>query len=324
MALGSRLGIPWGRRIFDERMRSGMDSLEFVDARQRKPWGGQMHKVIQAALCCALLGLGGCATSQNSFTGVREIVRQPQVSMIDLAGQIDPGVAGQPEGNALREQKRLGEAQSAFETKYAAEIEAGKFGMGAYRRNEIQDAIIEAANQRCLAWRNYVFGHRAGVGFYMGSAASAASAAAAAFKPESTIRGLSAAASALGASRAEFEKSFFFDITTQVIMQGIELARKDKLDAIMQKRDLPLSKYPMRQATGEAIEYHAACSVHMGLVKIQEELPKSKPTPKADATGQQAETAPAPIDGGAPPPQPTKAEKAKPAVEKPTPATPKP
>ncbi len=232
--------------------------------------------------------LSGCGTIANGYTGVGELTRTPfgqgskvtkQEAMVDLAGLIDPSVKAGPMGSPEYEADRLAAAQYWFEVDNKAEIVGvdGKVarGFGSYRRDEIQSQLIEAANQRCIAWRNFVFGNRAGVGFNLATTANVLSAAASAFTPEGTIRGLAAASTAASGANAEFDKNFYSQMTSQVILQGIEAARSDILIKIAERRALPLRDYTLRTAVADAVEYHAACSIHMGLVKASEKVEKA-------------------------------------------------
>nr|VFJ98144.1 MAG: hypothetical protein BECKLFY1418B_GA0070995_11144 [Candidatus Kentron sp. LFY] len=156
-----------------------------------------------------------------------------------------------------------------------------KFGVknpgprGKQRRNEIQDRLMAASEQRCNVYKVYLKRLHGKGNFYTGSLATILGGAGAIVTGVDGARILSGLAGITSGVRAEFNQAVFLNQVIPVITKGIEGRRKDIKTEIGTKRaGGDLTSYTVEAAIGDAIRYHGACTIVAGLsqaeVAIQE------------------------------------------------------
>lgn len=239
------------------------------------------------------------AQSESNPAGVKGLLRGNELrflSTADLVQSFVPGGArgaapAQPVAAASKPTKADHDAAQAAEQRATDQAIAefyqyyltGSPGQrpapvtGALLRNEIQDRILAAANQRCHLWKNYYSTASSTVGFVSGVTAATTGAAAVAFSPESTKDALTALSSTATAVGTNYDKSYLFGLTLGVIYQGVDSRRANILKSILGKRVsgsevAPLGNYTLSAAIEDALEYHGACSVASGAQEAAERI----------------------------------------------------
>jgi hypothetical protein len=104
------------------------------------------------------------------------------------------------------------------------------------RRDDIQDEILRASEQRCAIYKTYLTRTQSGVGFFGGALTTILGGLGAIFTPASTARALSGAAGITSGVTAEFEEAFFRSLTMETIVEGIEERRSSIYNEIIRRR----------------------------------------------------------------------------------------
>jgi hypothetical protein len=150
-------------------------------------------------------------------------------------------------------------------------------------RNEVQDRIVAASNQRCGQYKNFLKQFDSETNTILGGLATAVGGAGAIFKPADTARALSGIAAIFSGWRAEVSADFFNNLTIQVVTKGIEARRKEIYDQILEVREnADLTKYSVQRAVGDAAVYHYNCSLIAGLEKAAESIERANNPGVAD------------------------------------------
>lgn len=191
-----------------------------------------------------------------------------------------------------QEQRETDQAVAAFYSYYLTGS-GDKARIGALLRNEIQDRILAAANQRCHLWKNYYSTASSTIGFSSGIVAATTGAAAVAFTPESTKNALTALSTTATAVGTNYDKAYLFGLTLGVIYQGVDSRRANILKSILAKRVVnndvaSLGNYTLSAGIEDALEYHGACSVASGAQEAAERIADAR---TASATAEKKEPA---------------------------------
>lgn len=134
-----------------------------------------------------------------------------------------------------------------------------------YRRNDLQDRLIAASNQRCGAYLRTLTSSKSQTQMGWGGLATLLSGAASVTTPASTAKVLAAGSTVSNAFLSLYNESYFSNLTLTVISAGISKQRKEVLDNITAHRNEDLTKYPVNRAIADALTYHSACNVISGL-----------------------------------------------------------
>nr|VFK61654.1 MAG: hypothetical protein BECKTUN1418F_GA0071002_12652 [Candidatus Kentron sp. TUN]VFK64555.1 MAG: hypothetical protein BECKTUN1418D_GA0071000_12712 [Candidatus Kentron sp. TUN]VFK70453.1 MAG: hypothetical protein BECKTUN1418E_GA0071001_12672 [Candidatus Kentron sp. TUN] len=152
-----------------------------------------------------------------------------------------------------------------------------KYDKPKYRRNRIQDQIIGASEQRCNLFKAYIKRMDSTNKVFTGSMATLLGGLGAIFTPANTARALSGSASIFSGIGAEFKQGFFSDVATHVLVPGIEAKRKKIRDEIDEKRqENDLETYTVERAIADAVRFHGACSIDVGLQAASEALKEAE------------------------------------------------
>lgn len=146
-----------------------------------------------------------------------------------------------------------------FESTYPGELAVP-------RRNAIQERLLSASNQRCELFKQWLHSKRSFVGLTLGVLTTATGTAGAIVTSEEGSRILSGASALFSGSRAEYNQELFSNLTTSVIVQGIDLRRREIYEQIAkQGQSRPYSAYNVAAAIKDAIYYNGHCSVLSGI-----------------------------------------------------------
>lgn len=169
------------------------------------------------------------------------------------------------------------EASKALQAAYAKFYEQSAINRnGPERRNQIQDELFRASDQRCNYYKAYLYHLQSTQRSFFGGLSTALGGLGAIFTSASTARALSGAAGITSGVGAEAMEAQFASLTIQVLIEGIEKQRKDVFEAARSQRFrsdsltnsqrlATLSEYTVEHAILDAVRYHGACTITEGL-----------------------------------------------------------
>lgn len=134
-----------------------------------------------------------------------------------------------------------------------------------YRRNELQDRIIAASNQKCGMYLRVLTSSKAQTQLGWGGLAVLLSGAAAVVTPVNSAKALAAGSTVSNGILAQYNEAYFNNLAINVISAGITSQRQGILLQINEKRDHDLVKYSVNRAIADAVQYHAVCNIISGL-----------------------------------------------------------
>lgn len=229
--------------------------------------------LLTAALSTALAGCGpGFAWYNRNQTlyGPNPIL-DGSVETINLTKLMSFGDDNQPEI------KDWDAAFAAFNKKADSLSGSDKIDQQKRLRNEVQDRIVAASNQRCGQYKNFLKQFDSETNTILGGLATAVGGAGAIFTHANTARALSGVAAIFSGWRAEVSADFFNNLTIQVVTKGIEARRKEIHDQMLaDRKDSDLSQYSVQRAVGDAAVYHYNCSLIAGLEQASQSIERAE------------------------------------------------
>lgn len=152
-------------------------------------------------------------------------------------------------------------ALRSFHERYANQPE-----LEAKRRDEIQERILAASNQRCNAFKGKLQRDFSRANFWLGAGATATAAAGAIAGTATAAKTLSAFSGLFSGVRAEYDQDFFGNLMVNVIVDGIEARQEEvKTSIVAMRRNYGVDKYPVEAAIADALYFHGQCSIISGL-----------------------------------------------------------
>ena len=216
--------------------------------------------------CCCLVSVTGCTAfpKLNAF-GTEEVVERT-FEEIDLAALLSAGTL----------HDKQNQVEEAF-LYFARTYNEAPVAQAAARRNSIQERILAASEQRCGRYKRFLKQYEGESNFLLGGLATALAGAGALVSPVTAARALSGSAGVTSGVNAEFNDKLFAKLSVQVLTKAIDSRRKTIYDDIIKKRALKpnatqdatgkdtLAEYPVEAAVKDALTYHAACNLIVGL-----------------------------------------------------------
>lgn len=216
--------------------------------------------------------IGGGSDRVNS-AGVHQML-DPPFEKIDIVGLLDPDNATHDDykkcdalNSDSRQSCRVDTAFRIFDE------DSGR--NTPQRRNNIQDRLLAASDQRCNVYLTYIQRHYSASNFLFGSLTTVLGGAGALVTGAGAARALAGSAGVVSGVRAEYDQSYFYNQTINVISQGIRQRRKDILGEINSENtgrgtsgSRDTTAYTVEAAVRDAIRYHGACSVVAGLEQV--------------------------------------------------------
>jgi hypothetical protein len=143
-------------------------------------------------------------------------------------------------------------------------------------RNNLQDRIIAAANQRCGLYQNYLKQLQGKTDLSLGILSTILGGAGAIVTAADTARALSGSAGIASGTRAEFNQAIFLNSAIPIIVKGIERRRERLKTVILSHRNDDITTYTPALAVADAIDYHNACTIGKGLEEADVALELTK------------------------------------------------
>jgi hypothetical protein len=244
------------------------------------------NKAIAIGAVGLMLGLPGCKTLEQTIRPDADkiaafpLTHRAEVERIDLAQLIvdeaglrdckmaDRNLAMLDENaNVNFAGRRTDEALGCFNT-FARQV-----SYAATTRNQIQERLLAASEQRCADFKALLQRKQSDTNFFTGLATAAFAAAGSittSVEGARTLAGLSGLSSAYG---AEYNQAYFSNLAAHVIVSGIDLHRSRIYEQITnQGQAKSIDAYPLQAAVKDAFRFHAACSITTGLVQAQEAI----------------------------------------------------
>lgn len=134
-----------------------------------------------------------------------------------------------------------------------------------YRRNDLQDRLIAASNQRCASYLRMLTASKSQTQMAWSGLATLLSGAAAVTTPASAAKVLAASSTVSSGILATYNEAYFSNLTAQVISTGIAKQREAALVNIQVSRQASLVEYPVNRAIADALSYHGMCNMVTGL-----------------------------------------------------------
>lgn len=211
------------------------------------------------------LFLGACST-------IREYTMPPERNLLSGAGSMVVGADGKAvEFELINIDALLKEYGFRTQTgtiiqmsdDYTTQAKTPKYKL---LRNELQDRIIAASNQRCGAYLRELVSTRAQTHMAWGGLATFLSGAASVVTNPTSAAVLAAGSTVSNGVLNLYDQSYFSSLAVNVISSGITRQRQALLEQLRDARkNKDPAEYPLNQAIGDAINYHAACNIISGL-----------------------------------------------------------
>ncbi len=132
-------------------------------------------------------------------------------------------------------------------------------------RNEIQDRLLASSEQRCDAYKKYLRHLDGSEGFVAGALGTALAGAGSIVTGANTARLFSGLAGISNGIGAEAKQNIFSNLASSVIIPGIQKRRADLLQDMMKKRCHSVATYTVALAIADALKFHAACTMDVGM-----------------------------------------------------------
>ncbi len=152
------------------------------------------------------------------------------------------------------------------------------------RRDELQDHIIAASNQKCSGYKRLLHGLKGDYESAWGSVATVLAGTSAVVTHVKSAQAFAAGSVAASGIRSELDNAYFASKTVEVITAGINSRRAEILTEINEARKQSSSQtvtYTLNRAVADALRYHSACSAITGMEVAIESIARAKnPGPK--------------------------------------------
>jgi hypothetical protein len=135
------------------------------------------------------------------------------------------------------------------------------------RRDTLQDRLLVASQNRCNFYEEYLKRFQGDSSSFFGAMTTILGGAGAIATNATGARTLAGLASIFSGVGAEMQKDLFANLASTVIVPGIEKRRHEILQEIVNKRCLPTDRYTIGLALMDAIRFHGACSMDVGVAE---------------------------------------------------------
>ena len=150
------------------------------------------------------------------------------------------------------------------------------------RRNRIQEQLLAVSNARCAVFKSILYELRAKSNVVLGTLATVTGVVGGIVSGGAS-QALAGTSGIFSGTRAEFNQEMFQNLATQVIVEGIDVRRREVYDQIVQRGQvMSIEKYTVEAAVKDAIFYHAQCNVVTGFQVAQDSI-KTVADPGIDA-----------------------------------------
>jgi hypothetical protein len=175
------------------------------------------------------------------------------INLLDPKGKAKEGITWED----LSDQEKLDRAFEAFYHEDYAED-------GKRRRNQVQERIRAASDNRCNLYKAYMKNLHTRINFLMGATTTILGGAGA-IVGGAAARTYAGAAGVVSGVRSEFDQAYYSRKTFGLVATGIDKRREELHNKMKKKRKYDIADYTVEEAVSDAILYHGACSMDSGL-----------------------------------------------------------
>lgn len=158
----------------------------------------------------------------------------------------------------LSEQEKLDMAFEAFYHESYAVKDSKR------RRNQVQERILAASNNRCNLYKAYMKNLNTRTHFLLGATTTILGGAGA-IVGGAAARTYAGAAGVVSGTRSEFDQAYYSKKAFGLVAAGIDDRREQLHEKMKEKRGDEVDVYTVEEAVSDAIRYHGACSIDSGL-----------------------------------------------------------
>jgi uncharacterized protein YceK len=235
--------------------------------------------------------LTACAVIFNGCSSIRQYSMPDEDNLLSGAGAIAAGVCGNSKSKCTSEFELIDITELLKKHKL---LDAqGTYADGSehstdfvYKRNDMQDSLIAASNQKCGNYIRMITASKAQSKMAWGGLSTILTTAATVTTPLAAKNALTAGGAMSGSLNTLYDEAYFSSLTTGVISAGIAHKRSALLAAIYQSRQEKASAqaYTVHRAIADALEYHGACNVIAGLEAATTTTTTATAATKAETT----------------------------------------
>ena len=146
-----------------------------------------------------------------------------------------------------------------------ASQQASKIDDYKYRRNDLQERLINASNQRCSAYIRTIVSSKSQTQMGWTGLATLLSGAAAVIPHAQTAKAFAAGSTVSTGLLSTYNEAYFNNLAVTVVSAGITKQRESILKNISAYKAKSLSDYSVNAAIADALAYHAACNIVSGM-----------------------------------------------------------
>jgi hypothetical protein len=210
-----------------------------------------------------MLALSGC-------TSIRAVTTPDDKNLLSGAGSImkNPTGKGDKVSTEGFEEIDLESLLTTYELTDPVEVGRQQTNKGdeyKYRRNDLQERLISASNQRCSAYIRTIVSSKSQTQMGWTGLAILLSGAAAVVPHALTAKALAAGGTVSTGLLSTYNEAYFNNLAITVVSSGISKQRESILASISRFKSEPLSNYPINAAIADALAYHAACNIVSGM-----------------------------------------------------------
>jgi hypothetical protein len=252
-----------------------------------------LKMIVYGAILISLSLLSACSAFRSfvdpdwSLTGQDRVTQagviqnmDPNLEKVDLIKLLDPAytptkTGGASTGSALSVKPSFisDEEGKALTELYAAYQRFDESGRGPEGRNQIQDEILRASEQRCNVYKTYIRRTQSTSNFLFGSLATLLGGLGAIFTDATVARSLAGSAGIVSGINAEYQQAYFSNLATEVIVDGIETRRRRiRSEIVVMQQNYDLTTYTVQAAILDAVRFHGACTIVEGLREASQSI----------------------------------------------------
>ena len=199
----------------------------------------------------------------SSCSNIRKYTAPEDKNLLSGSGSIMKDASGDSfediDLTKLLETYGLSKPQEVSE-KYSSQVDEYK-----YRRNDLQERLISASNQRCGAYIRTIISSKSQASTGWTSMALLLSGAASVVSHASTASALAAGSTVSTGVLSAYNDAYFNNLSINVITAGIDKKRESILFNMKNQKTKSLSEYSVNAAISDAIAYHSACNIVAGM-----------------------------------------------------------
>lgn len=145
----------------------------------------------------------------------------------------------------------------------------------ARRRNEVVDALVAVSNRKCGRYAAMLKSFDGTSGSVLSVLSILSGGIGAIATSERAARLFSGGSAILGGSRAAVNETWFSNQTIHVLVAAFEKARERQQREITNRQFCPVDVYTVMDGVGDAMNYHASCSILVGLAETSSAVERS-------------------------------------------------